>query len=295
MSRRTSRWTTEDLERFHDEQLDEPQRTALSEDLRRNPQLRDRYATVRRIDELMRAALTAEEGVERNEPRRIVAPYAARALAAACLLIAVSSYWWFPRGGALSTERQAAHHLHGDRVDEPTESAYRAVRVVFSLPVRKAQREPAGAAEPPPESDVSADAAEAGQREAPNFLARLDAAITGQRIEETLELLADASDGQRAAGYQYLGELLRSASVAEQILDRLSPAEQVQVCAHWAGEPAVQSVAFSRLHRLSTEPTLSKDVRIVVDKLARNPALHSWLRGYRLVDQKNRVGKTTPS
>jgi hypothetical protein len=294
MSRQTSRWTTEDLERFHDEALDEPQRTALSEDLRRDPQLRDRYAGVRRVDELMRAALTTEEGAERSEPRRLMAPYAVRALAAACLLIAVSSYWLFPRGGTSSTMQQSADRLEGDPVGEPARAAYRPIRVVFSLPGRKAQHEPAGAIEPPAESDVRADSVPAGQREAPNFLARLNAAIADQRIEETLDLLADASAGQRAAGYQYIGELLRSATVAEQILDRLSPQEQVQVCAHWAGEPAVQPVAFSRLHRFSTEPSLSKDVRIVVGKLARNPALHSWLRGYRLVDQNTRVGKTTP-
>jgi hypothetical protein len=127
------------------------------------------------------------------------------------------------------------------------------------------------------------------------FLTRLDQAMGAERIEETLGLLAEASAGQRAIGYQYMGELLRSASVAEQILDRLSPQEQVQVCGHWAGEPVMQSLAFSRLRRLLDEPSLSKEVRVVVDRLARNPALHSWLRGFRLLNEDIRLGTSKPS
>jgi hypothetical protein len=88
---------------------------------------------------------------------------------------------------------------------------------------------------------------------------------------------------------------LRSASLAEQILNRLSPEEQIQVCGHWAREPAVQSVAFSRLRRFSTEPSLSKDVRVVLDRLAQNPALQSWVRGYRLLHDDTQLGERTPS
>lgn len=294
MSEGMNRWTTEDLERFHDGQLDEPQRSALSEDLRRDRQLRERYATVRQIDELMQAAL-ARERVDRRDPWRLMSPFAARALAAACLLVAVSAHWWFPRGGHSSAELQAVDSSDADQAAEPEGTVYRPIRIVFSLPVRKAGPDATGEVEPLPESDIGAEAVAAEVRENTSFLTSLHQALTAERIEETLELLADASAGQRAVGYQYMGELLRSASVAEQILNRLSPEEQVQVCGHWAREPVVQSVAFSRLRRFLTEPSLSKDVRVVLDRLARNPALHSWLRGYRLVDDDIPLGKSTPS
>ncbi len=294
MSERVNRWTTEDLERFHDGQLDEPQRSALSEDLRRDPQLRERYATVRRIDELMHTALTTER-VDRRDSWRLMSPFVVRALAAACLLVAVSAYWWFPRGGHSSAKLQVAHSPDADQAAEPGGTTYRPIRVVFSLPVRKAPPDAAGEVEPLPESDVGAEAVAAVVRENMIFLTRLDQAMGAERIEETLALLADASAGQHAVGYQYMGELLRSASVAEQILNRLSPEEQVQVCGHWAREPAVRSVAFSRLRRFLAEPSLSKDVRVVLERLARNPALHSWLRGYRLFDDDIQLRKSAPS
>lgn len=294
MNKRMNRWTTEDLERFHDGQLDEPQRSAIGEDLRRDPELRERYSTVRRIDELMHAALT-KQTADQLDRARLLSPIAVQVLAAACLLVAVSTFWWFSRGGHSSAGHQMAHRSDADQVTEPAGKAYRPIRIVFSLPVRKAAPDSTGELDPLPESDADAEAVAAEMRENTMFLTRLDRAIAAQHVEETLDLLADASAGQRAVGYQYMGELLRSASVAEQILDRLSPQEQVQVCAHWAGEPVMQSLAFSRLRRFSTEPSLSKNVRVVLDKLARDPALHSWLRGYSLVDDDTQLGKTAPS
>ena len=86
--------------------------------------------------------------------------------------------------------------------------------------------------------------------------------------------------------YLRLGELLRSAHVVEQILDRLSPHEQLAVCGLWAREPVAQPTVFERLRRFSTEPELADDVRLIVAALAEDPRLRPWLQGYQLVGDR---------
>ena len=56
MTRHTETWTTQELERYLDEELGNARRAELSEALRRDPALRERLATVRRVDELLRGA-----------------------------------------------------------------------------------------------------------------------------------------------------------------------------------------------------------------------------------------------
>jgi hypothetical protein len=41
-------------------------------------------------------------------------------------------------------------------------------------------------------------------------------------------------------------------------------------------------VAFSRLRQWSTQADVSADVRLVVNELASDPAMTSWLRNYQL-------------
>jgi hypothetical protein len=106
--------------------------------------------------------------------------------------------------------------------------------------------------------------------------------------------LDGASKDERGLAYRYIGELLRSAQLAEELLDRLTPREQVTVCGEWAREPGLRPVVFTRLRRLSQDPGLSEDVQVLVTRLAREPTLRSWLFGYQLVGRDS-AGDLTPS
>ena len=285
MSEPSNRWTTQDLELFHDEEMEEPRRSQLSEDLRRDPQLRERYATVRRVDDLMRAGITEGKSAERRRWEWRI-PLRMPAAAAAGLLITVTAVWWFasvhkPVGDVSVVD------LHvPDEPESPAEGEYRAVRVVFSLPLRTDSRSLDGEREVGSDAERGHRVVAVAMREDTDFLLRLNRAIGAGRIEETLDLLERSSDEQRAAAYRYIGDLLRSASVAEQILDRLSPPEQVAACGQWAREPVVRSVAFNRLRSLSKREELAGEVKLVLDKLAQDPTLSSWLRSYRLHESR---------
>lgn len=277
MSPNTECWTTRDLELYHDGELDHEKRSALGDALRRDPELRERFATVCRVDDELRAAFISEQAA-RHHGRRVLRPFARNVLAAACLLAAAGLTWWFASSQRPWRQTALVKDVHPGDSNTAPESEYHAIRVVLSLPVDSTlvQAVTEQGVEPLPASATTAS------EEVPRFLARLNHALVEGRIEDTLDLLDGASRTQRTVAYRHLGELLRSAYVAEQILDRLSPQEQLAVCSLWAHEPVVQPIVFERLRRFSREPELSNDVRSIVTKLARDPRLRPWLRGYQL-------------
>ena len=282
MTRDTEPWTTQALELYHDEELDDTRRAELSEALRRDPALRERLASVRGVDETLRDALLDENPAE---PLPLVRALCRSrpALAAACVLIAVTAAWaLFPGRGPVERIEVAQT---GD-VQQPGPGArreYQGIRVLFSLPVQTPLR--ATPVETARQVDEKAPTHEriATTFDASGFLSRVDRLLDSGQVEGTLDLLAGASEGQRAVAYRHMGELLRSAYVAEQILDRLSPREQVAVCSEWAGEPGLRPIVFDRLRRFSKVPELSDHVQVVVARLAEDGTLRSWLRGYQLV------------
>ena len=123
-----------------------------------------------------------------------------------CLLVTVA--WAQPRE-TLLVERS------GDS-DVTVKTEYHSIRVVFSLPVERTPIQPVVGHGIEPTSAVATVTSE----DLRGFLTRLDYALSAGRIEDTLDLLNGASEGQRTVAYRRLGELLRSAHVVEQILDR---------------------------------------------------------------------------
>lgn len=279
MSGSTERWTTQELELYHDGELDAQRRSELGDALRRDLELRERFVTVCRVDDELRAAFLNERTARRRE-RWTVSPFARHVFAAACLLMAVSLTWWFA-----SSQRSSRETLLVERPGDSNvtvKSEYQSIRVVFSLPVERTPMQPVVGHGTEPTSAVATGTSENLR----GFLARLDYALSAGRIEDTLDLLNGASEGQRTVAYRRLGELLRSAHVVEQILDRLSPHEQLAVCGLWAREPIAQPTVFERLRRFSTEPELADDVRLIVATLAEDPRLRPWLQGYQLVGDR---------
>ncbi len=282
MSRKTKTWTTQDLELYHDEELEPAQRSKLSDALRRDPELRERLATVRRVDDLLGAALVDDVRTARR-PLRLVFSRSVPVAAAAGVLIAVTAAAWFSVKHWPHGEIPVAQNANQRPSDLAGQPEYRPIRVVFSLPIGTASPKPAGRPATTTRTKTNSVVAVAAVRDDASFVARLDRMLKIGRIQEALELLEGASDNQRAVAYRRMGQLLRSAYVAEQILDRLSPREQLAVCRQWARQPLVRPTAFDRLRRFSRQPGLSGDVQVVVTELAKDPELGTWLYGYQLI------------
>ncbi len=284
-------WTTHDLELFHDDELDDRKRDAMSDALRRDPGLRDRLVSVQNVDEQLRDFLL--DPASSGEDRR--APWSVRALsiaaAAACVLVSVSLLWYVTGDGSPNGVRVV---VQGDATPADTstrqvetstkKSVYEPIRVVFTLPARTKQDEETVESVPPPEPLAEANDPALVPPDNRPFLASLNRSLAGGNVSQTVRLLRDAPSEQRTAAYRFLGELLRSADVAEQILDQLPPLEQLAVCKVWAHEPGRRPVAFARLHRLSLDPELSGAVRTVIADLHQDPSLKKMLRSYRFAE-----------
>jgi hypothetical protein len=288
MMRPTEPWTIEDLELFLDDELAEPRRSALAETLLHDVELRRRLAAVKHLDDLVCDALSTE-AIPRCRPRIWRIAHPGPALAAACLLVAVAGVWWslstHPQRPAdrLVVELPSSLSPNGQHTEEP----YDAMRVVLSLPVSPtvAARRQVIAHRPGVEGLLMEKNATTAADTDVEFLTRVARALQTGSTEQAVHLLDGATDVQRVAAVRYVADLLQSAYVAEQILDRFSPQEQVAVCGYWARRPLVRSVAFTRLRRLADDVDLSREVQEVIAGMIGDPALESWLRGFQLVDR----------
>lgn len=276
MNEERTHWTTEDLELYHDGELDAARRAELAGALRRDPALRERYGVVCRVDDNLLAAFLAQQVEHRRLPRTI-SLLRSPAAVAACLLFAAVLTGWYAFSGRIP-DGKSQEDLYAE-ADADIEPPYEAVRIVFSLPVRA---QPQASAVTREDNDTVLESA-SGLIDATTFVERIDSVLKGGHDEDALALLDGASQGQRQAVYRHLGGLIRSAEAAERVLDRLSREEQLAACKEWAREPGMRTTAFARLRRLSGEPELAGDVRSVVAGLSREPQLLPWLRSYQLI------------
>ena len=292
MNRKNQPWTTPDLELFHDDELDERKREAMSDALRCDPALRDRLVSVRNVDDQLRDFLL--DPASGSEVRR--ASWSGRdswfAAAAACILVSVSLLWHVMGDGS---PNGAPVVVQSDSTPIETSikaSVYEPIRVVFTLPARTKQDEETVESVRPPEPPIEANDPTLLPPHNRLFLARLNRSLAGGHTSQTVRLLRDAPREQRTEAYRLLGELLRSANVAERILDLLPPREQLAVCKVWAHEPGRRPVAFDRLHRLSSDPELSGEVRTVIADLHQDRSLQKLLRSYRFTEPDKKYSQT---
>lgn len=280
MNRTKTHWTTQDLELYHDGELNEARRAELSDALRDDRTLCERLATVRRVDERLRTAFVRPEETQPRQPLTL-AFYRHPALAAACLLVAVSTAGWLSVSRRSAEPKVLALSHEGENVT--TQPDYQAIRVVLSLPVETLSDEV------PNGRTLDTTKAKPDTKTLERFLTRLDRELDAGRIRESLALLRGTSDQRRATAYRHVGTRLRSAMVATQILDRLNPREQLFVFRLWARVPVVQPTVFERLRRFSDQPEWSEEVRQIATQLARDPRLRPWFHGYQLLAYKNTI------
>lgn len=268
--------TTQDLELYHDGELGTEQHSKIGDALLHDPKLRERFATIRRVDDALHSAFLDERVAGRRE-RHVARHFAVYPAMAACLLLAVGLVWWLMPGPGSVPRYGIAQRPTESK--STAENDYRSIRVVLSLPIKKTLEDP----DPDLEDRTKSAPETAAADDVEGFLARFDRSLGLGRIEGTLLLLDEAENGERIEAYRRLGDVLRSADVAEKILDRLSPREQLAVCRLWARETAVQPTVFGRLRRLSEDPGLYDEMRLTLAALAEDPRLRTWLRGYQIV------------
>ena len=165
-------WTTHDLELFADERFDSERVSQLTDDLRRDAALRTRLAQVRRMDEVLRAALLQPRPVTRFA----IAPALRRSLAAASVLLFVGVGGWL----VWSRTGGAPQSSGGLAATYSTPS----VRIVFSLPLNAERVLPAQEALASP-SSMSAQDERA-------LLSQIRRLLAAGQVEEGVELAVAA-------------------------------------------------------------------------------------------------------
>lgn len=267
-------WTDEDLELFHDGELPEPLRGEVSADLLVDDGLRARLADIEALDKLVGRELTRPGGNAVIGSLLTLRLMVRLGAAAAVLTLGTWLLWTGTHVGSTSRKGggpvQTAANVDGGVTTASAPSARPAVVLAeIRLPASTnyeverhaspVQIEPASTAVP-----------------VADLLARGD-------VDGVAAALARLPDAERPNGYAALGSALQSAMTAERVLDRLSPAEQVEVCAAWAADARLRVVAFERLALLQERAELRLRLSQVAGELARSRDLAPWVRSYRLV------------
>jgi hypothetical protein len=265
MRRRNEYWTALDLELFHDEELEDARLYELNDELRLDDHLRARLANVRQLNDSLREVLLCPRPISMQTIRW----RPAAALTAASLILLYGAVVWYQQPaapGPLVVENE-----------QSSEPEYRPIRIVFSLAV------PGDNAVSPPRSQPRMSATRLTATtpdDGVTYLRRLDRALASQDIQAALDLIVSAPAEQQRMAYARLGQMLRSAHVAELILDSLGPPEQLAVCDAWAREPHLRPIVFSRLQHLAVDDSMAEKLQVLVSDFSHDPELRAWLRAY---------------
>lgn len=284
MTTHNDRWTAQDLELYLDDELGNDRRAALTDALRKDPALRNRLASIAHADDELRTLFLESAGEEEAKPQRVAHRWASRwaLVAAACLVVSVlASLLFRPQE---ETRRELVYNAnapaHREIVSRP---AYESIRVVFSLPAKPPDEKGNNPVDTPGEgSQKIAKDVPAAANEDRAFRRRLKELLASGGVENAIQLLSTATDDQRNVAFAAIGNLLRSAEVAERMLDRLSPREQLAACQVWAQTPAFRPLIFARLRQLSAQPEYAEEVQTVLTSFEAEPTLRKWLRASQL-------------
>lgn len=265
MNQTPDRWTTHDLEQYHDGELDAHAAESLSAALREDPALRERLSGVAHRDALARVAL-AHAPPPRRAGRALWLATGALAAALLALVGVLAAPMWQSPGEVVVI---AGSGDDSDIRDTPT-------IIVFSLPVANrvgdARESPVG---PPPEIAALPERPPPAQA-APDFIRRLDIALARGEAGDASRLLSEADPDLRAAGYRRLGEVLRSVDTTRRVLQELPPEARLAACRELVLEPRWRTLSCSQLTTLRTDPEMRPAVDAFLDELARSPD-NAWL------------------
>jgi len=254
-------WSDHDLEQFHDGELAPRHAEALGEALRESPALRERLSEIARLDAAAARALLAEGSssffADAGVPLRLLRTVGALAVAACLTLLVIPLVVRRPVAPAPAPIASTPIAAPTPRADAP------GIRVVLSLPVIK---------------------------KLPPIAAASDPSHPGDTLDAAAKALASGDRAARDAELRRLGELIRSAARAEELLDSLSAREQLAACRVWAEDPRLRPAAFARLDRLRSRTEIADQYRAVMTGLSSRPELGAWVRSYIRTDEPDRAG-----
>lgn len=261
-------WDRSDLERFVDDDLPAETAERVRTDLLESGELRSRLSEVRHTDTLLSAALGAP--IRRRVDGRRVG-----AMLAAGLAVAAGAWAWIEQpwqsGGLTHRDHEVIAHaplLNEDKagagVDEP--DAFRGL--VLEIPVRGVVVQPRAEAVEP-----SAPAASGANDP-------IDRAVRDGRVLDAGVMIAGATEEQRSRSLQQLAAMVRSGAIADQVLDTLPPAQQVEACRAWASEPRLRPAVFARLKKLMGDDEVGAAAAGLAKSFERSSELRAWAASY---------------
>ncbi|MCA9311497.1 MAG: hypothetical protein KDA21_09855, partial [Phycisphaerales bacterium] len=103
-------------------------------------------------------------------------------------------------------------------------------------------------------------------------------------VTEALRLIEQADGPEREQACRVIGQALASAWTAEQVLDGLTPRDQLEVCRAWAADQRFLVETFDRLAVLANDPTIRVEFEDVIRELAAEQGLRGWMRKSGLAD-----------
>jgi len=105
-----------------------------------------------------------------------------------------------------------------------------------------------------------------------------DSADQPVSIDERRRIANSDERDERADEYLRLGMSIRSAMIAEQTLDGLTPAEQLDAVRAWVRVPSLRPVAFERLASLADDPMIGDAALSLARVLADQQDLSPWVK-----------------
>ena len=255
-----------DLNRYLDGDLSDEERDAMHESLRTSPELRAALEAIRATDDAMIEAFDREVHVT-----HVINPRPVIALAAAVLVLAVSGTWWLTRPGHVPTTPTLPEIVSIDPAPAPmaSTSTPSRVQVVFEIPIRRAETD-ANDASAPATPTVATSTAD------------LRRALARGSVDEALQLIDAAAPAERHEAFRVIGKALGSAWTAERVLDRLPPADQLEVCRAWAVDRRFLPETFDRLSALAANPAVRDRFDDVMRELSTRTELTPWMRSHGL-------------
>ncbi|MFN0137761.1 MAG: hypothetical protein ACKVS9_16775 [Phycisphaerae bacterium] len=278
MNTQPDNWTDEQLDAFRDGELEIVIADRLRSELLASAELRRRLARLERGDALAMVAMTTAARSGRRGGGWAMFVGTGVLASAAALLLVVSS-WRDVRTDAM-LPIAGADPVNDAVIASGSGQPYAFVRVVMTL------------ANQTPKQKSAQDAEQRQRRERDENLASvepidplLDAvrrAVDERRTDAAVALLSDAAEDQRTAGFQMLGESLRSALTAQSVLEQLSPAQQVEACGVWARDLELRPIALRKLRELRDASGTASETGTTLEKLMQDSSLRPWLRSYGL-------------
>lgn len=271
-----------ELELYHDGELSADRAAEVAAMLGADPELRARYGSIARLDRVVTGALRSVDGVaewpeaERRPRWGVLVGVPVAAAAAVGLGFVLAMLPWAGSSGPGAMGPLARGEKGGG-----AEAVVGAGVVGPELPGGEGGEGVSGPRGPRSSVIIGFAASQPGAASVVETGAGAGSAGAEGPIGPDPELIAAA---RRRAELVELGRSLRSAMLAEESFNSMSPEEQLEACRVWSSDPSLWPAVFSRLELLRGDPRVEAEFNELVAEWRGDRVLSNWLVSYRVVD-----------